>query len=64
MTKLAILADIHGNLPALEAVADDLARHGVDRVVVAGDLINWGPFSAAVSGTRRARGLGGHPRQP
>jgi predicted phosphodiesterase len=48
MTKLAILADIHGNLPALEAVADDLACRGVDRVVVAGDLINWGPFSAAV----------------
>ncbi len=48
MTRLAILADIHGNLPALEAVLADLATFPVDGVVVAGDLINWGPFSAAV----------------
>ncbi len=48
MTKLAILADIHGNLPALEAVLDSLANEAIDRIVVAGDLINWGPFSAQV----------------
>lgn len=48
MTKLAILADIHGNLPALEAVWHDLSRHDVDHVVVAGDIINWGPFSLEV----------------
>ena len=48
MTKLAILADIHGNLPALEAVLDDLKPTRVDRIVVAGDLVNWGPFSAQV----------------
>jgi len=48
MTRLAILADIHGNLPALEAVLADLAAFPVAGVVVAGDLINWGPFSAAV----------------
>jgi predicted phosphodiesterase len=48
MTRLAILADIHGNLPALEAVLADLATFPVDGVVVAGDLINWGPFSATV----------------
>ncbi len=48
MTRLAILADIHGNLPALEAVLADLAAFPVDGIIVAGDLINWGPFSAAV----------------
>jgi Icc-related predicted phosphoesterase len=49
MSKLAILADIHGNLPALEAVIRDIdAQGGVDQVVVAGDVVNWGPFSAAV----------------
>jgi predicted phosphodiesterase len=48
VTKLAVLADIHGNLPALERVLADLAQFPVDQVVVAGDLINWGPFSAAV----------------
>lgn len=48
MTTLAILADIHGNLPALEAVWEDLSQFDVDHVVVAGDVINWGPFSREV----------------
>lgn len=48
MTRLAVLADIHGNLPALDAVLADLAGRAVDRVIVAGDLISWGPSSAAV----------------
>jgi predicted phosphodiesterase len=48
VTRLAILADIHGNFPALEAVLADLAAFPVDGVIVAGDLINWGPFSAAI----------------
>ena len=46
--RFAVLADIHGNLPALEAVLADLAQFEVEQVVVAGDLINWGPCSAAV----------------
>lgn len=45
MTRLAVLADIHGNMPALEAVMADMARFRVDQVVVAGDTVNWGPFS-------------------
>ncbi len=49
MTRVAVLADIHGNLPALEAVLADLAQFAVDQVIVAGDVINWGPFSAAVA---------------
>lgn len=48
MTKVAVLADIHGNLPALECVLADLAHFPVDQVIVAGDVINWGPFSAQV----------------
>lgn len=48
MTRLAILADIHGNLPALHAVMEDMAQFQPDHVVVAGDMINWGPFSAQV----------------
>ncbi|HEX8217763.1 MAG TPA: metallophosphoesterase family protein [Chloroflexia bacterium] len=48
MTRVAVLADIHGNLPALEAVSRDLEQFGVDLVVVAGDLINWGPCSEQV----------------
>ena len=41
--RLAILADIHGNLGALEAVAADLRRRGADRVVNLGDSLS-GPL--------------------
>lgn len=36
--RLAVLADIHGNLPALEAVLGDVEQHKVDTLIVAGDL--------------------------
>lgn len=48
MTRLAILSDIHANLPALEAVIADMGPFNVDHVIVAGDIINWGPFSVEV----------------
>jgi len=35
--NLAVISDIHGNLPALEAVLADIARRGVTRVVNLGD---------------------------
>lgn len=37
--QLAALYDIHGNLPALEAVLVEVAELGVDRIVVGGDVI-------------------------
>ena len=36
--RVAALYDIHGNLPALEAVLQDVRRAGVDQVVVGGDV--------------------------
>lgn len=36
--RVAILADVHGNLPALEAVLEDIRRAGADHIVAAGDL--------------------------
>ena len=39
--KIAALYDIHGNLPALEAVLLEL--HRVDLVLVGGDVV-WGPW--------------------
>ena len=35
--RLAILSDIHGNLPALERVLADLPRHGADLTINLGD---------------------------
>lgn len=49
--RLAILADVHGNLPALEAVLQDIQEQGVDRVVVNGDSVNRGPESVLVMRT-------------
>ena len=37
--RLAAIYDIHGNLPALEAVVADIRRAGVDEVVVGGDVV-------------------------
>ena len=37
--RVAALYDIHGNLPALDAVLADVVRAGVDRVVVGGDVL-------------------------
>jgi predicted phosphodiesterase len=45
--KIAILSDIHGNLPALEAVAEHLTAWQPDHVVVNGDTVNRGPSSLA-----------------
>lgn len=62
--RIAVLADIHGNLPALEAVLADAARHAVDELVVNGDLVNRGPQGAAVLARLAAAGgrltLGNH----
>jgi len=41
--RIAVVADIHGNLPALEAVVADVARRGVDAVVNLGDCVS-GPL--------------------
>jgi predicted phosphodiesterase len=37
--RLAALYDIHGNLPALEAVIADVRREGVDQLLVGGDVV-------------------------
>jgi len=44
--RIAVLADIHGNLRALEAVQADLARRSPDVIVNLGDNVS-GPLQAA-----------------
>jgi predicted phosphodiesterase len=41
--RVAALADVHGNAPALEAVLAEVAREDVDLIVFCGDL-TWGPL--------------------
>jgi predicted phosphodiesterase len=37
--RVAALYDIHGNVPALDAVLDEIRDAGVDRIVVGGDVL-------------------------
>lgn len=49
MTRIAVLSDIHGNLPALEAVVADAERRGCDGFANLGDILSgplW-PFETA-----------------
>lgn len=46
--RIAFLADIHGNLPALEAVLVDLARMAPDAVYLMGDQVNRCPWNNEV----------------
>ncbi|WP_243385438.1 metallophosphoesterase family protein [Bacillus kexueae] len=43
MEKIAIISDIHGNIPALEAVLADINSRGVERIFCLGDLVGKGP---------------------
>jgi len=42
--RVAALYDIHGNLPGLEAVLEEVGQLGVDQIVVGGDVV-FGPMS-------------------
>ncbi len=60
--RIAVLSDIHANLPALQAVADDLPE--VDQVWVLGDTVGYGPQPNEVVAQLQAMGarsvLGNH----
>lgn len=53
---IAVLADIHGNMPALEAVLADIERRRPDEVLVGGDLVGRGPEGSRVVATIRDAG--------
>jgi predicted phosphodiesterase len=55
MERLAIISDIHGNLPALEAVLSDIEGRGLRRVICLGDLAGKGPNSAEAVDSVAAR---------
>jgi diadenosine tetraphosphatase ApaH/serine/threonine PP2A family protein phosphatase len=56
MPRVAVLADIHGNVPALEAVLADLDLQATDEVLVGGDLVGRGPEGSKVVAMVRKRG--------
>lgn len=45
--KVALISDIHGNLPALEVVMNDINKRKADKIICLGDIIGKGPSSKA-----------------
>lgn len=55
--KIAIISDIHGNLPALKAVFDDIRLFGADRIYCLGDLTDGAPWNNEVTELIRSKGI-------
>ena len=53
----AVFSDVHGNLPALEAILADIERRGVARTICLGDLVGYGPSPNEVALLVRDRGI-------
>jgi len=53
--RIAVLADVHANLPALEAVLEDVGKQNIGHVLVLGDIVGYGPFPAACVSLIRSR---------
>ena len=54
MPRIAILADIHANREALDAVMERLQDLNVDQTVLLGDLVGYGPDPSYVVDTAKA----------
>ena len=57
--RLALIADIHGNLVALETVLQELAQEGIDQILCLGDVGSLGPQPHEVIGRLRQLGCRG-----
>lgn len=58
MSKIAILSDIHSNLPAFKAVLRDVQESGAEQIVFLGDIVGYGASPAEC--VDLVRKLGGH----
>ena len=45
MDEIAFISDIHGNIPALEAVLSDIKNRNITRIICLGDIDGKGPAS-------------------
>ena len=57
MQRVTIFGDIHGNLPALEAVLADIAAHEPSPLYCLGDLVGYGTFPNEVTSVIRERNI-------
>lgn len=60
MTRIALISDIHANLPALEAVLADIDRRtGISATYHLGDLVGYAPWPNETVALLRSRGIQG-----
>ncbi|HSL47306.1 MAG TPA: metallophosphoesterase family protein [Anaerolineales bacterium] len=57
MNMVTIFGDIHGNLPALEAILADIDKRGLAPLYCLGDLVGYGTFPNEVISTIRERNI-------
>lgn len=59
MSVVALLSDVHANLPALEAVLSDIAARGITQRYHLGDLVGYAPWPNEVVARIAAEGIAG-----
>jgi predicted phosphodiesterase len=57
LASITIFGDIHANLPALEAVLQDIEARGLKQLYCLGDLVGYGTFPDEVVALIRQRGI-------
>jgi predicted phosphodiesterase len=57
MRRVAVITDVHANLPALEAVLERIGRLGVDATYCGGDLVGYGPHPDEACALVRERAI-------
>jgi putative phosphoesterase len=57
VNRAAVITDIHGNLPALQASLDAIDAIGVDQIFCGGDLVGYGPHPNQVCGLIAERAI-------
>ena len=57
MDAVAVITDIHGNLPALRAALARIDELGIERVYCGGDLVGYGPHPIEVCALIRERAI-------
>jgi predicted phosphodiesterase len=56
-SAVAVITDIHGNLPALQAALGRIEELGIERVFCGGDLVGYGPHPNEVCSLVAERGI-------
>src|SRR3954454_8177268 len=57
LSGVAVITDIHANLPALEAALSRIEQLGIERVYCGGDLVGYGPHPNEVCALIEERGI-------